>query len=323
MSTTTEKRKSSKRKGTSKPARPTRDVAAELTAQIIAELDAGTVPWSRPWAMVGGQRNAQSGRPYRGINQLILGMVAESRDYADPRWMTFAAAKKAGGCVRKGERGQLITLWKRVRFTDSDATSKTYGEKIERMWLKGYTVFNVEQIDGVTLKPIPEPEHVDPIAAGEKQISDYLAADGPTLRHGGDSAYYQPGTDHVQLPERDGFTDSEAYYRVAFHELTHSTGAAKRLDRPEVSGPTYFGSTDYSREELTAELGAGILCGVAGILVDVPQSASYIAGWRRKLSEDNQLIVQAAGKAQRAADHVLGVSFADSDQDQDNGKGSD
>jgi antirestriction protein ArdC len=277
-----------------------RDIYQEVTDRIISALDEGTVPWRRPWREVGQQRNLQSGRPYRGINQVLLSLSG----YESPYWTTFRAAQKAGGAVRKGEHGSLVVLWKFARRREIDpetGEAKTHTYPM----LRHYVLFNVEQTDGLE---VPEPEDVepvDPLESGEAVIAGY--PNPPKIGIGGDSAFYMPAVDHVQLPPRDAFDSADAYYHTAFHELAHSTGHKSRLNRPDLNGA--MAADSYSREELTAELGASFLCGEAGIDPDIPRSSAYVDHWRRKLSEDKKLVVQAAGRAQRAADWILDRQF--------------
>jgi antirestriction protein ArdC len=159
-----------------------RDIHAEVTDRILEALEQGTVPWRRPWQVQGGHRNLQSGRSYRGINQFLTAITAIERDYASPYWTTFRAAKKAGGMVRKGERGTLVTFWKRLKVKDADADS---GYRIVPM-LRHYVVFNLEQCDGIESPADPEPRTVDPIAEGERVIADM--PNPPQIHHGGDRA---------------------------------------------------------------------------------------------------------------------------------------
>ncbi len=288
-----------------------RDVYQEVTDSILTALDEGIVPWRKPWTFHAGeygQRNLQSGRPYRGINAFLCEMRATVEGWPLPYWTTYKAAKKAGGTVRKGERGQLVTFWKRIEVEDKET-----GERRHVFMLRHYTVFNVAQTEGLSIPVDSEPEanrpEVEPIEVAEQTIG--AMADPPSIAHGGRSAFYRPADDHVQLPERDCFHSPDAYYHTAFHELAHSTGHEKRLAREGIMERHSFGDADYSREELIAELGAAMVSGAIGVDPDIPQSAAYIAGWRRELGRDKKLIVQAAGKAQRAADRILGVSFAE------------
>lgn len=288
-----------------------RDVYQEVTDAVLEALDAGTVPWRKPWVSTGngefGQCNLQSKRPYRGINQFLCAMRANAEGFSSPYWTTFRAAKKSGGSVRKGERGQLVTFWKRIEVKDEQSET---GKKTVFM-LRHYVVFNTDQVDGLDVPAVEsvELEPVDVIDAGEQAISAMV--DPPTIAHGGGRAFYRPSSDHVQLPERDAFETADAYYHTAFHELAHSTGHEKRLGRDGIMDVHRFGDADYSREELIAEFGAAMVSGSLGISPDIPQSAAYIASWRRELGRDKKLVLAAAGKGQKAADRILGVQFVE------------
>lgn len=278
------------------------DVYQEVTDRIVAALEEGTIPWHKPWAEAGAQRNLKSGKEYRGVNQLLLGLS----DYGSPYWLTFRQAKDLGGSVRKGERSSLVVFWKMLKRADQD----TGDEKLIPM-LRHYRVFNVSQCDGLE---VPQDERetrtVSPIAACQSIVAGYR--NGPTVEHGGSRACYSPARDAVMLPNQSAFESDESYYSTAFHELVHSTGHESRLKREGLELETLrFGSPTYSREELIAELGAAMLAGRAGIVpATIDQSAAYVAGWLGRLRDDRKLIVSAAGRAQRAADRVLGIEFS-------------
>jgi antirestriction protein ArdC len=281
------------------------DLYAEVTDRIIAELERGVVPWRKPWAATDGSlhRNLVSGKPYRGVNQLLLSLSS----YSSPYWVTFKQAKAKGGAVRKGEKSTLIVFWKFLRRED-----KATGKLTSIPMLRHYRVFNVEQCDGLTVPEPVEREDFDPIAAAETIFADM--PNRPMVGFGGDRAFYAPAFDTVQLPEREAFDSAAGFYSTAFHELVHATGHQSRLNRPEVQGGASFGSEVYSREELTAEMGAAMLCAQAGILDDtVKPSAAYIGSWLKVLRADRKMVLGAAGKAQRAADYILGTGFAEED----------
>ncbi len=268
-----------------------------ITDRVIALLESGTVPWHRPWGGAERRpRNLASDRPYRGINVFLLAAAS----YEAPYWLTFKQARDRGGSVKKGEHGFPCIFWNWIERTDADT-----GEVEKRPFLKYYTVFNVEQCADVPYPSAPTRENsFSPIEACERIVSGMPQA--PPVRHGGARAYYDPSTDEVGMPPRERFDGPEAYYGVLFHELVHSTGHESRLDRPGITGPIVFGSRDYSREELVAEMGATFLCGDAGIdNAVIDNSASYIASWLRRLRNDTKLVVQAAGRSQRAADYIL------------------
>jgi antirestriction protein ArdC len=270
-----------------------------VTDRIIEALEQGTVPWRRPWSEFGGPRNL-NGRPYRGINVFLL----ELAGYDDPRWGTYKAIKTAGGQVRKGEKGTRVILWKPVRKKEEDEN----GEEAEvgYLLLRDYVVFNAEQADGLPELEIAERDW-DPNDRAQSVIDRYIADGGPTLSYGGDRAYYNLFDDSVKLPVLEAFDDGDAYYSTAFHELVHSTGHESRLDRIE---PAKFGSEPYGKEELVAEMGAAMLNGLTGISTAEENSAAYIASWLRTIKGDPTLVVNAAAKAQKAADLIVGETFA-------------
>lgn len=271
------------------------DVYQVVTDMVLEALDAGVVPWKKPGNR---PRNLASGKVYRGVNVWILAIAG----YASPYWVTFKQAKDRGGSVRKGEKGTKVVLW---RWLEAKEEEPETGRKKRFPILRYYTVFNVEQCDGLDV-PASERKvgEFDPLAEAEGILEGF---DGPEVVYGGSAAYYAPALDRVALPERSTFRSVEGFYATAFHELGHSTGHADRLNRPEVSGPVYFGSEDYSREELVAEMTSAFLCAHAGIVeTTIENSAAYIEYWRSKISADPKLVVNVAAAAQKAADLVLG-----------------
>ena len=284
---------------------PNKDAYTVVTDRIIEALEGGHIPWSKPWRSVAGTGpiSLQTGREYRGINVWILGVESMLRGYTSPFWVTFKQAKERGGSVRKGERGTTVVLWKPVK----KSAENTNGETEDRSFLlmRTFTVFNVEQCDGVEvpeLEPLPER---DPIEACEAVVNGYR--DAPTIEHGGNSAFYSAALDYVRMPQRGQFKSSELYYGALFHELAHSTGHESRLNRDTMISPKPFGSEDYSKEELVAELASAFLRGQAGIEPDVTYSAGYIENWLQALRNDRKLLVSAAAQAQKASDRILGV----------------
>ncbi|TPG21784.1 DUF1738 domain-containing protein [Sphingomonas koreensis] len=287
-----------------------------VTVRIIGELEAGRFPWVQPWGAVSGTapgmpRNALSARTYSGINVLILWGAAIECGFTSQAWLTFKQAQGAGGAVRKGEHGTTVVY--ADSFTPkrgAAAQGPGSGGDPERdaqavHFLKRFTVFNVAQIDGLPDDLAPDPLPLPPreiVPVGEQVI----AASGVDLRIGGDRAFYAPGADFVQVPPQPAFFDQINYYRTALHELTHATGHVSRLDRKLFTG---FGSKDYAREELVAELGAAFLCAALGIVPTV-RHADYLGSWLAVLREDNRAIFRAAGAASKAADWLLSRHLA-------------
>jgi antirestriction protein ArdC len=269
------------------------DVYEIVRDRILSQLDKGTVPWRKPWS-VERPMNAVSKRPYSGINLFLL-----PREYGDNRWVTFKQADQLGGKVRKGEHGSIIVFWKQVPLKDEE----TDGKKKTVPILRYYTVFNVEQCEGLKLTAR---EPVEAIADGDA-IIDGMPNRPPIAHDGGDRAFYIPALDEVHLPAKASFEDSGAYYATAFHELTHATGHATRLNRHADQKNFAFGCEDYAGEELVAEFGSAFLLAQAGIDGETEQTAAYIASWRKAIEgADKKLLVQAASKASKAAAYILG-----------------
>ena len=280
----------------------------EVTAKIIRQLEAGVFPWVQPWsseaACPGLPRNAVSGRPYSGINVLILWGAVFEGSYPSQDWLTFRQALAAGGCVRKSERGQ--TVFYADRFVPKGDERHEQGEDAEARsipFLKRFVVFNAAQCDGLparlTADPAPLPEREQ-----HEQAEGLIAATGADFCIGGPSAFYSPGGDFVQVPPQPAFPQQIDYYRTALHELGHWTGDASRLARDQSGG---FGSAIYAREELCAELASAFLCAALGIVPTVSH-ADYLGNWLAVLRADNRAIFKAASQASKAADYLLAFS---------------
>jgi antirestriction protein ArdC len=277
----------------------------EVTAKIIAQLEAGCFPWTQPWntsaAVPGLPRNAITGRPYSGVNVLILWGAVIEGCYPSQDWLTFRQALAAGGCVRKGERGQ--TVFYADRFTPEDAREKAEsqdGELRSIPFLKRFTVFNAAQCDGLPARLTADPTPLPPREQHERAEA-LIVATGADFRIGGARAFYSVDGDYVQVPPQPAFTHQIDYYRTALHELAHYSGSKKRLARDQ-SGT--FGSALYAREELCAELASAYLCAALGIVPTV-RHADYLASWLTVLRADNRAIFKAASQASKAADYLL------------------
>lgn len=275
-----------------------------VTSKIMEMLEQGHIPWKKPWRSNGGPRNLVSKKSYRGINQFLLNALP----YESPYWLTYKQAQEKGGQVRKGEKASLVVFWKWLDRKDSDQPDTDTGEPAPTgkiPLLRYYNVFNLDQVDGI--KPPPVEEAVSPFTPIEsaEQIIDNMP-NRPPIHFGGGRAYYHPRNDYLQIPHRETFHSPEGLYATIFHELIHATGHASRVGRKGVTEPSYFGSHDYSHEELVAEFGASMLCGIAGIEQQtITNSAAYIQGWLKALKGDKKLAIIAAGQAQRAADYIL------------------
>ena len=284
------------------------DVYQAVTDRIIAALEAGTAPWRKPWSGSGTEglpRNFKTGKTYRGINPFLLAMSG----YESPYWLTFRQAEEKDGSVRKGEKGSPVVYWNWIYKDASGKSVQSPEEASERIpFLRKYTVFNEAQIDGIDFpaSDVPERDH-QPIAAAEKIVEGMPSK--PVLEFSGHRACYSPALDLVRMPRPEAFSGDAEYYSTLFHELVHSTGHESRLARG-VEEIAAFGSGDYSREELVAEMGAAFLAGHAGIVNHtIDNSAAYLQGWIATLKGDSKLAVRAAAAAQKAAAYILNVTW--------------
>jgi antirestriction protein ArdC len=277
-----------------------------VTDRIIEQLERGVAPWRKPWSGGLAPQNLASGHEYRGINVFVLGCCTP---YGSPFWVTFKQAKALGGSVKKGEKGWPIVFWSWKERDRADGTKERYGI------LRRFTVFNAQaQCEGIEVPEICEQDPSwDPIEAAEEIVSGYK--NGPVVEVGGFGAVYSPINDRVTMPREECFESAEEYYCTLFHELGHSSGHRDRLAREGVTNLCSFGSHEYGKEELVAEMTAAYLCGEAGIVqTTMENSAAYIGGWLAKLRNDKRLVVQAAAQAQKAADWILGQHQAVDDE---------
>lgn len=282
------------------------DVYEKITAWIVAELEKGVRPWHLPWAAghVAGPVSRplrSTGQAYSGINVVMLWATAMEKGYAAPIWMTYKQAASLEAHMRKGEKGTLVVY--AGALTKTEANDNGEEQEREIRFLKGYSVFNVEQIEGL-------PAHytaTHPETLNEDERDDraetFFAATGADIRHGGNSAHYAPGPDYVQMPEFSSFKDAGAYYATLAHECTHWTRHPTRLDRD--LGRKSWGDAGYAMEELVAELGAAFLCADLGLDPRIEDNhAPYIDGWLKVLKNDTRAIFTAASHAQKAADYL-------------------
>ena len=281
---------------------------AEITARIIAELEAGRLPWVQPWgtpaaaAPLGLPRNVATGRAYSGVNVLILWGAVVARGFSGQGWLTFRQALALGGHVRKGERGTTVVYADRFIPDDERRRARDTGDEPQAVpFLKRFTVFNCDQCedlpDGIAVAPPPIPEGLI-LPRAEALIH----ASGIEFRIGGTRAFYSPQHDYVQVPPPQAFFEPVNWHRTALHEGSHATGNTSRLNR-DLSGS--FGSRKYAFEELIAEISAAYLCAALGIVPTV-RHADYVGAWLDVLRGDDHAIVRAASQASKAADYLLG-----------------
>ena len=279
----------------------------EITDKIIAELEAGRVPWVQPWATAAAKaplampKNASTDRPYSGINILLLWGSTIEHGFTGQSWLTFRQALSLGGHVRKGERGTTVVYADRFVPSDEKRRAAEAGEEAQTIpFLKRFTVFNCDQCDELpdeiaTAAPPPPPSLIEPT------VEALIKAAGIDFRIGGNRAFYAPVEDYVQVPPPHAYFESINWHRTALHELGHATGHRSRLNRDQ-SGS--YGTKKYAFEELVAELAAAFGCASLGIVPTVRHS-DYIGSWLEVLREDNRAIVRAASQASKAADYLL------------------
>ncbi|MCZ2340460.1 MAG: ssDNA-binding domain-containing protein [Bacteroidales bacterium] len=289
------------------------DHYTRITDAIVADLERGVRPWLKPWNTehAAGRITRPlraNGQPYKGINTLMLWESALSQHFAAPIWMTFKQAKELGAVIKKGSQGTPVVY--ADRFTKTETGND--GQETERdiFFLKGYTVFNVEQIEGLPQHfYAPATEPLDTVARIEA-ADRFFGQTGADIRHGGSEAMYSPSRDFVQMPHFVTFSDAESYYATLAHEMTHWTRHPSRLDRS--FGHEKYGDTGYAREELVAEIGAAFLCCDLGITPEPREDhAAYLGHWLQVLKEDKRAIFRAVAHAQRAVDFLHGLQSAE------------
>jgi antirestriction protein ArdC len=293
------------------------DVYHLITERIIEKLEAGTIPWHKPWRSIGAPRNLVSKKHYRGINLWLL----TTQGYISPCWATIRQINQLGGRVRRGEKSTPVVFW---RIYVDGVEIKANGDQHEpehaleqergsrRFVLRYYAVFNTEQCElpaavNETLA-LPKPHQLDSIEACEKILAGM--PNPPDIVHTGDQAFYSPAADRVTMPPRALFESIEEYWATLFHECGgHATGHPKRLNRESLTETAPFGSATYGIEECVAEMTAAYLCGITGIENrTIDNSAAYIADWLlNKLRADRKFIIHAAAQAQHACDYVLNI----------------
>lgn len=274
-----------------------------ITDQIIKKLESGTVPWYRPWK--GGEypMNLISKKPYRGVNAFLLGCSG----YVSHYWVSYKQAQDLGGNVKKGEKSSIAVFWKQLQVDGKNIETGETKKKTIPM-LRYYHVFNTEQCENINPDKIPAPEirmDFQSLQQCESVINNM--PNKPDIRCKGREAFYQPSGDFVNIPLQNTFDNDEEYYSTLFHELTHSTGHSTRLGRHQKNHCSHnFGSQDYSKEELIAEMGAAFLCGYTRIeMKTIENSAAYIKSWLSRLKDDVKLVVLAAAQAQKSTDYIL------------------
>jgi antirestriction protein ArdC len=297
------------------------ELHAELTARVIAQLEQGRAPWLQPWDGAGfSPTNAVTKHRYTGVNALWLSLIAEFRGYERGLWVTYKGAQDLGGYVRKGEKSSEILkpTITRQKFVDGVWVKIAHGELVpssirtrKNVFYSPIPVWNIAQLGGeiqipaeflVSRAPVDVPE-------GVKVILDSYE-NAPSVFHkemaDGEAPHYSKLTDAITLPLLEQFKDGYLYAETIAHEIIHSTGHESRLNRWKDEPFTFHGDTNYSKEELVAEIGAVTLLHQVGVEVTLDNHASYLAGWLRPLQDDPKFLVDAITKADKAVERVLG-----------------
>ena len=270
------------------------NIYEEITNRIISEMEQGIILWQKPWMAAGAAISHTTGKPYSLLNQMLLGRAGE--------YLTFKQVNAEGGYVRKGEKAHMVVFWKWIDQEDEET-----GEVKQIPFLRYYNVFHIDQCEGIKPKfaaSLPQTASADETA--EAIIKGYVEREGVHMEHvEGDRAFYRPSTDSITLPLLKQFKETAEYYGTAFHEMVHSTGHMKRLNRLDATA--FFGSDAYSKEELIAEIGAAALVNHAGLETakSFRNNAAYVQNWLQVLKNDKRFIVSAAGKAEKAVDLIL------------------
>ncbi len=279
------------------------NIRDEITQQIIDAIEAGTPPWRRGWSSPELHYNTRTGQAYKGVNQLLLGLTP----YSDGRWLTFKQAEAMGVKIKKGSKGHRIV--KMVELDRNKAAAEQDGEvlaedKGKALVMKGYVVFNAEQIDGLPPLTRPTMNKVEPVAAVDAVIEG-MKGTGLTVQYGGGQPAYAPLVDAVRMPMPDRFHTSQDYAATMLHELSHASGHQSRLNRLNLYAR--FGSEEYAREELRAELASALLGAQLGVPMAstlMESHASYLANWLTVLKRDKNEIFRAAADAQKIVDYL-------------------
>lgn len=281
-----------------------KEIVEKVTEQIIKQLEAGVVPWHKPWSVAGLMpTNGVSNKPYRGINTMLLAVTQDTYGYKSPYWYTFNQAKKLGGNVKRGEKGYPVIFWKVIEKATLEMTQED--ERDVFVLARTYTVFNADQTENFEPREMPYVEVEPPKAVLQKVLKNYKNA--PQVRHDVQTrAYYNWLTDEVCLPPFSAFESQDAHLSTLFHELVHSTGHSTRLNRNMSQG-----QEEYAQEELVAEIGAAMMLGMTNSESQFEQSASYVHSWLQALKNDRSLIIKAAQKAQKAVDYINGTTAED------------
>lgn len=275
-----------------------KDIYEMVTDRIIEQLEKGYIPWQKPWTGVhDGAYNRISNKPYSLLNQMLLSKTGE--------YASFKQWTELGGHIRKGEKAEIVTFWKIQQIEEENEDAEKIIKQLPL--LRYYNVFHISQVEGVEPKSIDLNE-LQPIEEAERIKTEYMQREHiKILEKVTDKAFYSPSLDYIQVPCKEQYQNIEEFYSTLFHEMTHSTGHKNRLDREDVKDCMYFGSENYSKEELCAELGSAFLINKLGIASSKSfnNSTAYIQSWLRVLKNDKKFIISASSRAEKAVKYIL------------------
>lgn len=280
-----------------------------ITNKILDAMKTGSCPWHKPWKSTSGldYTSFSTGKPYSFLNSMLL--MVQGKDPGE--FLTFKQCKQLGGKIKKGAQSAMVCFFSQVekKYTKEDGTEGKERYPV----LRWYLVFHTKDCEGIDPKKVIEPlvvnDDIEPIEAGEKILNDYLHSDGaPKFRDNGERAFYSAGLDEICVPNINRYDNPAEHYSTAFHEAVHSTGHHSRLNRKFGNMKTAARGKDYSREELVAEIGSAYLCHAAGIedKAAFDNSVAYLQGWMKHLADNPKDFVVAAGRAEKAAQYILG-----------------
>lgn len=287
------------------------DVYSMVTERIISQLEKGEIPWKKPWAKcLDGTFNRVTRRPYSLLNQLLL---LHGGEYA-----TFKQWDQIGGRVKKGEKAEIVVFWKMQEKVEQDESGAVTVKQIPL--LRYYNVFHISQVENVMPLIKTEDFGTKPIERAETILQDYVKREHIALfEKESNKAFYSPAMDSITLPKITQFEHAEEFYSTAFHECGHSTLKASRCDRESDNKNALFGSENYSKEELVAEITSAAIMHHVGLETPATfkNSAAYIQNWLSVLKQDKKLIVLATGKAEKAAKYILNINNEEKEMEQE------
>jgi len=282
-----------------------------VTERFIEALENDVVPWQRPWVGNGLPKNLSSGKPYRGVNVMVLNTIAIVEGYKTNWWLTRKQCIERGGTIKQGERYSPVVFWTWVKKEDDNGEDASYA------YLRYYRVFNVDQCEGITAPEMSLPNGASLHEHAEKFIADMPEEMPRPIVKGGSAPSYSPSTDEIRIPDIERFDKTAEFYGAVFHEIIHATGHPDRLHRFDNDGNSSDAKA-YAKEELVAQIGAAFICAMTGIEPEYDNDAAYIQHWLSilKEKENERLIVHASACAQKAVDYLVSATF-DNDDDND------